>query len=110
MRRRLHALGYRYRVDARPLPELNCRADIVFRSRRIAVFIDGCYWHGCPDHWAEPKSNAAWWTQKIQGNRDRDARTTQALEAAGWTVVREWTHRSADEIAALIAATVDARS
>ncbi|MFI5008932.1 MAG: very short patch repair endonuclease [Solirubrobacterales bacterium] len=95
----LHARGARYRVDfpirlaaGRPI-----RGDIVFPGRRIAVFIDGCFWHGCPLHGTEPATNADYWAAKIDENRMRDVRHTQALEVGGWQVVRVWEHENADE-------------
>lgn len=107
IRRLLHAKGYRYRVDTRPLEGLNRRADLVFRRQQVAVFVDGCYWHGCPHHYRPSKSNAEWWSTKIAGNRARDADTTATLEAAGWRVLRFWEHENpdvaADEVAEVLA-------
>lgn len=82
LRRRLHALGVRYRVDLPPLPGLRRRADIVFPKLRVALFVDGCFWHGCPDH--GPRrfgANADYWTEKIVANRSRDADTNAALRS-----------------------------
>lgn len=92
LRSALHALGYRYRVSARPLPELARTADLVFRRRRVAVFVDGCYWHGCPEHYGEPATNVDYWRGKIGRNRERDADTDDRLRTAGWTPVRVWEH------------------
>lgn len=92
VRRAVHALGLRYRVDARPLPTLNRRADLVFSGPRVAVFIDGCYWHGCPAHGRTPTTNADYWAPKIRRNQERDAETNALLTEAGWTVVRIWEH------------------
>jgi DNA mismatch endonuclease, patch repair protein len=92
IRRELHRRGYRYRVDLSPSPSLRTRADIVFTRWRVAVFIDGCFWHGCPLHWTAPKANAAWWKEKIETNIARDRRADAALEAEGWLVVRIWEH------------------
>lgn len=105
----LHAAGLRYRVDARPLPEWRRRADLVFPRVRTAVFIDGCFWHGCPDHRALPKANASWWRAKIARNRERDAETDERLQAAGWTVLRIWEHEDPAEAAARIAEVVRQR-
>lgn len=88
----LHAAGHRYRVNRRPLPELRRTADIVFGPTKIAVFIDGCYWHGCPEHGQRPKTNAAFWAQKIDGNMLRDRETDKLLAEAGWLVLRFWEH------------------
>lgn len=92
IRRRLHAIGYRYRVDHRLEPSLRVRGDLVFTRRKVVVFVDGCFWHGCPEHSTEPKTNADWWREKLAANRARDERNTSALEALGWTVVRIWEH------------------
>ena len=94
IRRRLHAIGLRYRVDVHPIPNLRTRADIVFRSKRVAVFVDGCFWHGCTRHGTWPKSNRDWWRQKIRANVDRDRRAERQLLEAGWQVVRIWEHDS----------------
>jgi DNA mismatch endonuclease (patch repair protein) len=105
----LHAAGFRYRVDARPLADWRRRADLVFPRARTAVFIDGCFWHGCPDHGAAPKSNAAWWQAKIARNRERDAETDARLRAAGWIVLRIWEHENPMDAAARVADVVRER-
>jgi DNA mismatch endonuclease, patch repair protein len=92
VRSAVHALGLRYRVSARPIPGLRRTADLVFRPLRIAVFVDGCFWHGCPVHFAAPSTNADYWAAKIGRNRDRDAETDAMLVEAGWQVVRLWEH------------------
>ena len=103
LRRVLHAAGYRYRVGFAPGPDRRRRADIVFTRLRIAVFVDGCFWHSCPIHGTEPKTNTEYWIPKLARNRLRDAETTRALEANGWTVVRVWEHESvADPFARII--------
>lgn len=91
LRRRLHALGFRYRVDA-PLPMMRRRADLLFSSARVAVFVDGCFWHCCPEHGTQPVSNASWWAVKLVANVDRDRDTDRCLASLGWTVVRVWEH------------------
>ncbi|MFI7338420.1 very short patch repair endonuclease [Streptomyces sp. NPDC050085] len=106
LRRLLHARGLRYRVAARPLPELRRTADVVFRSVKVAVFVDGCYWHGCPKHYVSPKTNPAYWSDKVVRNMARDQDTNQQLEAAGWTVLRFWEHEDAEECATVVACTV----
>ena len=103
VRRLVHALGLRYRVDHRPLPDLNRRADLVFTRAKIAVFIDGCYWHGCPDHGTTAKANAAYWSAKISRNKSRDADTDHQLTQAGWTVLRFWEHEDPDVVARTVA-------
>lgn len=106
LRSLLHRRGVRYRVDAAPLPGLRRRADLVFPRARVAVFVDGCYWHGCPEHASWPKSNADWWRAKIEANRSRDRDTDERLTQAGWTVVRAWAHEDpaavADRVEALV--------
>lgn len=94
LRSALHRLGYRYRVDAAPLPELRRRADLVFRRQRVAVFVDGCYWHGCPEHYRGPATNPGYWSGKIARNRERDADTDAKLRQAGWSPVRIWEHEA----------------
>ena len=103
VRRLLHAQGFRYRVDLAPLKGYRRRADVVFTRLKVAVFIDGCFWHGCPIHYRVPGTNAGYWEPKITRNVERDAETTLALAAAGWRVLRYWEHQSAVEIVADIA-------
>jgi DNA mismatch endonuclease (patch repair protein) len=103
LRRRLHALGYRFRVDYRMERTLRCRGDIVFTRRKVVVFVDGCFWHGCPEHATAPKNNAGWWHEKLAANVERDRRNSTALQALGWTVVRIWEHESIDEAVERIA-------
>lgn len=102
VRRRLHAAGIRYRVDAKPEPDLRTRGDIVWRGLRVVVFIDGCYWHGCPRHATRPKANAQWWAHKLDGNVATDRRNDAALTARGWLVLRYWEHETAGDVAATI--------
>jgi DNA mismatch endonuclease, patch repair protein len=103
VRRALHAMGYRYRVNYRPLPNQKFRGDIVWSRRRLVVFLDGCFWHGCPAHGTTPKSNTDWWQKKIQGNRDRDRRVNDILLQQGWTVLRFWEHDGTGDIVRAIA-------
>ena len=100
LRSRVHELGLRYRVAARPLPSFRRTADLVFTRTRVAVFLDGCFWHGCPDHHRPSRRNEEFWREKIARNRERDAETDKLLEEAGWTVVRIWEHEE-PELAAL---------
>lgn len=92
IRYELHKKGLRYRIDVRPLESLNRRADIVFRSIKLAIFIDGCFWHGCPLHGTLPKANAEFWELKIARNIERDRDTDFKLISAGWKVIRVWEH------------------
>lgn len=102
IRSRLHSLGYRFRVNYGPISGLRRTADIVFTRQRIAVFIDGCFWHGCPLHYVAPKANAQFWQQKVDRNRARDTETTAHFEAAGWSVIRVWEHESPEHVLGLI--------
>ncbi|QGN34466.1 DNA mismatch endonuclease Vsr [Microlunatus sp. Gsoil 973] len=106
LRRLLHARGLRYRVDA-VLPGLHRRrADILFPRQKVAVFVDGCFWHSCPEHKTEPKSNAAWWATKLARNVERDRETDMHLAELGWKVVRIWEHEdpgcAADRVVAAV--------
>jgi len=92
IRSELHRRGLRFRVDRAPLPGLRSRADVVFGPARVAVYVDGCFWHSCPEHGTRPKANADWWEQKLQRNRERDAETDHTLTEHGWEVVRIWEH------------------
>jgi DNA mismatch endonuclease (patch repair protein) len=104
VRRLLHAEGLRYRVDVRPIPSLRRRADVVFPRQKVAVFIDGCFWHGCPQHGSRSfKTNATFWEQKINRNVERDSDTTALLEAEGWLVLRFWEHLDPALVASVIA-------
>lgn len=89
-----------YRVDARlPLEGVRRRADVLFPRARVAVFVDGCWWHGCPDHYRTPRSNPGWWDEKIARNRARDLDTDRRLRDAGWRVVRGWEHEHPEHLA-----------
>ena len=103
VRRRLHAMGLRYRVSIRPVPSIRRTGDVVFTKHRLVVFIDGCFWHGCPDHYTAPKSNFEFWKAKVERNRERDAETDAILTANGWQVLRFWTHEDPDDIVATVA-------
>lgn len=106
LRRILHAHGLRYRVDL-PLPfDRRRRADITFTRIRFAVFVDGCFWHGCPVHYVPPATNPAYWEAKVSRNRERDLETTARLEQSGWTVLRLWEHEDPDQAAELVQETV----
>ncbi len=107
VRRLLHAAGMRYRVDVAPVPGLRRRADILFSRDRIAVFIDGCFWHGCPEHGPTRfDTNADYWVPKIAENRARDLDTSARFEAAGWTVLRFWAHTAPSSAAETVIAAV----
>jgi DNA mismatch endonuclease (patch repair protein) len=113
LRRELHRRGMRFRVDHQAVPGLRCRVDIAFTRARVAVFVDGCFWHVCPVHGTAPKANHDWWATKLEQNVSRDRRNDQALREAGWTVIRVWEHeppvQAADLVVRLVgAATRDA--
>jgi DNA mismatch endonuclease, patch repair protein len=103
VRRALHAMGLRYRVD-HPLPfDRRRRADIAFTRAKVAVFIDGCFWHGCSEHGTTPRTNSGFWSEKFERNWARDADTTKRLCAAGWVVMRFWEHEDPSVVAEDIA-------
>ena len=102
VRRLLHASGLRFRVQYPVEGNRRRSIDIAFTRQRVACFIDGCFWHGCPIHFVAPKSNAAFWRTKIGGNMERDAETTALLEHYGWQVVRFWEHEQPLEVARAI--------
>ncbi|MGW4398359.1 very short patch repair endonuclease [Amycolatopsis nivea] len=108
LRSLLHRRGLRYRVSTRPLKTSRRTTDIVFPRAKVAVFVDGCFWHGCPEHHRPSSVNSAFWREKIEGNRRRDAETTAMLEAEGWTVIRAWEHddpvTTADQVEAAVRA------
>jgi DNA mismatch endonuclease, patch repair protein len=100
LRRELHRRGLRYRKHTK-LEVLGNRwsVDIAFPSQKVAIFVDGCFWHGCPEHMTWPKANAEWWHEKIERTRARDRDTTARLLTAGWHVIRLWEHEPADAAA-----------
>jgi DNA mismatch endonuclease (patch repair protein) len=108
LRRRLFAQGLRYRVHV-PIPGMPRRSmDVAFPRARVAVFVDGCFWHGCPEHATYPVANSAWWGAKLARNVERDTETAEHLQVLGWHVHRIWEHEdpavAADELAKLVAA------
>jgi DNA mismatch endonuclease (patch repair protein) len=109
VRRILHASGFRYRVDYRALPEHRWRVDIAFTRRRVAVFIDGCFWHGCPEHGTIPLTNADYWVPKLARNVGRDRQCDADYVAAGWKVLRFWEHEEPEAVARAIDAELRAR-
>lgn len=106
LRRELHGRGLRYRV-VYPLPGQRRRTiDVAFTKVRVAVFVDGCFWHGCPEHGTKPRSNSEWWRTKLAANRSRDEDTDRLLTELGWTVVRIWEHEPVDIAADRVVAVV----
>lgn len=106
VRSAVHALGLRYRVGVRPVPGIRRTADLVFTRAKVAVFVDGCFWHGCPKHHRPARRNTEFWTTKIGGNVARDTDTDNRLTLAGWRVVRVWEHEQAADAAVRIEAIV----
>jgi DNA mismatch endonuclease (patch repair protein) len=110
LRRELHRRGRRYRVDRSPVEGLRTKADVLFGPLRVAVYVDGCFWHRCPIHGTDPKSNSDWWEQKLSRNVARDRRIDENLSEAGWTVVRVWEHEDPFDAADRIESVLDAQS
>jgi DNA mismatch endonuclease, patch repair protein len=108
LRSALHRQGLRFRIHY-PLAGLRRRADLAFPTEQVAVFVDGCFWHGCPDHGTEPKANAAWWREKIAANVARDRDTDARLEETGWLVVRVWEHEPLNDSVSRVMDAVNAR-
>ena len=109
LRRILHARGLRYRVTY-PVPSVRRRTiDVAFTRPKVAVFVDGCFWHGCPEHATQPRANSAWWRQKLDTNMARDVETDNILVGQGWTVLRFWEHENpsvaADKVQAAVCRT-----
>jgi DNA mismatch endonuclease (patch repair protein) len=110
LRSALHRQGLRFRVDFAPLAGLRRRADVVFTRARVAVFVDGCFWHCCPQHATWPKSNADWWREKLRRNVERDRDTDCRLRTLGWLVIRVWEHEESGRAAARVIRAVRRRS
>ena len=109
VRSAVHRRGLRYRVDAQPLPDLRRRADLVFRSSKVAVFVDGCLWHGCPEHCRIPSTHEDYWSAKIGRNTARDRDTDNKLREADWLPLRIWEHEDPLEAAERVVKAVGAR-
>lgn len=106
VRRGLHARGLRFRVDYRPIQASRSRADVVFTRLRLAIFIDGCFWHGCPLHATIPVTNSDYWIPKLKRNAERDRETEALLRAAEWAVLRFWEHEPIPAVVDAIASAV----
>ncbi|MFC1438013.1 very short patch repair endonuclease [Streptacidiphilus sp. N1-10] len=109
LRHAAHALGLRYRVSTRPLPALRRTADMVFTRQKVAVFMDGCFWHGCPEHHTLATAHSDYWQEKLRKNRERDLDTNQKLTEAGWLVIRVWEHEDPVVAAQMVASAVRER-
>lgn len=103
LRSELHRLGLRFRVAIRPDPQIPFRADLVFPKTRVAVFMDGCFWHRCPQHFKLPATNSDYWEAKISRNCERDIQVSAALSAAGWVALRVWEHEVTSDAARKVA-------
>ena len=99
LRSALHRRGLRFQIQKRVIPGTNRSIDIVFARARLAVFVDGCFWHDCPTHGTRPKSNVEWWQRKISRNVERDQDTNKRLRELGWRVLRVWEHEDPEEAA-----------
>lgn len=109
IRKRLFARGLRYRVHYPVLAGSRRRGDIVFPRLGVVIFVDGCFWHGCPLHGTWPKVNADFWREKIEANRARDADTNRRLQENGWLVMRVWEHELPDEVVERIIRSLEER-
>lgn len=109
LRRELHARGLRYRVQVPVLTKPRRVADVAFSGLRVAVFVDGCFWHGCPQHATWPKANADFWRSKILANKERDLDTDRRLREDGWVVVRAWAHEAPSAVASRVVSAVRSR-
>ena len=109
IRKELYRRGLRYRVDAAIPGVTRSRPDIVFTAKKVAVYVDGCFWHSCPEHGTQPTANREWWEEKLAANVERDRRHDAELEAAGWVVIRIWEHEDPVEAADTIAAVLSSR-
>ncbi|NUT47704.1 MAG: very short patch repair endonuclease [Saccharothrix sp.] len=94
LRRAVHSLGLRYRVATRPIPAVRRTADLVFPRAKVAVFMDGCFWHGCPEHYRAPTANSTYWSDKVERNKKRDTEVDRLLAEYGWHAIRVWEHEN----------------
>lgn len=99
---------FHFRTNCRPVPEVRCKADLVFTRARVCVFVDGCFWHGCQRHFRCPRSNSDWWLEKILATRTRDRRQTAQLRSRGWKVLRFWEHEVKNKTVYVVSAIADA--
>jgi DNA mismatch endonuclease, patch repair protein len=110
LRKAMHRLGLRYRVSMRPLPDVRRTADVIFTRAKVAVFLDGCFWHGCPEYHTVAITNADYWAEKVRHNRRHDVETDELLTRSGWQVIRIWEHEDAATAAERVAKAVRART
>ena len=110
LRSLVHKAGLRYAIDVRPESDINRRADLVFRAAKVAVFVNGCFWHGCPKHYSPPKSNKRYWSEKVRRNRERDVATRVLLKRRGWRVLVFWEHQPAKPCSERVVSIVSERN
>jgi len=109
LRSLVHRAGLRYAIDVRPESNINRRADLVFRATKVAVFVNGCFWHGCPAHYSLPKSNQRYWSEKVRRNKERDEETKSLLKSRGWKVLVFWEHQPAESCSKRVVSVVSKR-
>lgn len=109
LRSELHRRGFRFRIDRAPVPGVRSRADLVMGPSKVAVYVDGCFWHRCPEHGTMPKANADFWDRKLKRNQERDLEVDRLLDEGGWKVVRIWEHEAVSEAADRVEAAVRSR-
>jgi DNA mismatch endonuclease (patch repair protein) len=118
LRSTLQRMGLRFRKDEKPIDDIDCKADVIFQSAKVCVFVDGCFWHGCPRHFRPPKINTEWWMEKVRDNQERDKKKTKLIKKRGWVVLRYWEHAArhdnvikiAERISAIVRERLDARA
>ena len=107
MRSALHAAGLRFRKNYRPLPGSRAVVDVAFTRWKVAVQLDGCFWHGCPEHGSRPATNTDYWDEKLRGNAERDRRLERVLADHGWSVLRFWEHESTGTITSKVSSALE---
>ena len=109
LRSLVHKSGLRYAINVRPEPDINRKADLVFRTAKVAVFVHGCFWHGCPEHYKRHKINRGYWQEKVRRNRERDLETLRLLRRRGWKSLVVWEHQDLTKAAIKIRIEVTTR-
>lgn len=110
VRAELKNKGFQFEVDFSIKGVTRARPDIVFCADRVAIFLDGCFWHSCPTHGTTPRTNRQWWTEKLASNVERDRRHVRELNAAGWQVLRYWEHEDPATVANDVATILNAKN
>lgn len=109
LRSALHAQGLRFRKHVHPIPRSRCEVDVAFTRWKVAIQLDGCFWHGCPEHGNLPKTNQEWWAAKFERNLERDRRLDQLLTEHGWTVLRFWEHKAMEDVVARVVDVINSK-